>query len=194
MVQSVTENTKTDYFEIRNEFKNGDILLYKGRTWISKAIQWFTGSEYSHAGIVAWWNDRLMVLESVDKGVVVTPMSNNIKKYWGDVEWFQSIEEISDEQRLKMLEYAQEELGKEYNQFQILIIGFKILLGQNVKHSDKLRKSKKLFCSHYVSSVYNYIGMDLKEKLSDDFTSPDDIAKSPKLVKKAVLKIQKIKK
>ena len=74
-----------EYQIIRDTINNADVLMYKGTTLISRIIRKLTKSEYSHAGIVAWWNERLMVLEAVGKGVIVTPISSNISHYKGEV-------------------------------------------------------------------------------------------------------------
>ena len=63
------------YAGIRRETRDGDILLFRGKSWISRIICRVTRSPYSHAAIVAWWDERLMVLEAVGKGIVVSRMS-----------------------------------------------------------------------------------------------------------------------
>jgi hypothetical protein len=170
-----------DYEQSRSQIKNGDVLMYRGHSLPSRIIRWATGSRYSHAGIAAWWNDRLMVMEAVGKGVVVTPISKNIRSYHGSVEWFTSAEEIPDDQRLKMVEFAQRELGKEYALWRTLFLGIRVLFRRDLESKDKLRREKQLFCSHYVAETYNAIGRDLKKGVSDSFMSPGDIATSPLL-------------
>jgi hypothetical protein len=170
-----------DYDETRSQIKNGDVLMYRGRSLESTIIRWVTGSNYSHAGLAAWWNGRLMVLEAVGKGVVVSPLSQNVRAYRGRVEWFTSVEEISENERLRLIEFAQQDLGKEYTLWRALILGIRVLFGRNMETRDKLRREKRLFCSHYVAASYNAIGRDLKKRVSDRFMSPGDIASSPLL-------------
>src|SRR5512139_2424038 len=122
-----------DYGQSRSQIRNGDVLLYRGRSWESRVVRWATGSRYSHAGIAAWWNNRLMVMEAVGKGVVVTPISQNVQAYSGRVEWFTSVEEIPDDQRLQMVEYAQQELGKEYTLQRVVLLGIRVLLQRGVE-------------------------------------------------------------
>ncbi|MFQ5824003.1 MAG: YiiX/YebB-like N1pC/P60 family cysteine hydrolase [bacterium] len=182
-------NIKTyQYAHVRSQIKNGDVLMYKGKGLISFLITKITGSAYSHAGIAVWWNKRLMVMEAVGKGVIVTPLSHNVEHYKGDVEWFWCKEQISDEHRIKMVQFAQEELGKSYAKWKLIIFGLFILLKKDMDKRDELRRANKLFCSYYVAQIYNSIGLDLKKNKSDRFMTPDDISKSPLLIKKAVLK------
>ena len=176
-----------DYAESRSQIKNGDVLMYRGRSLESRIIRWATGARYSHAGLAVWWNNRLMVMEAVGKGVVVTPISQNVRAYSGRVEWFTSVEEIPEEHRLQMVEFAQRELGKEYALWRAVLLGIRALFQHNEETKDKLRREERLFCSHYVAETYNSIGRDLKKGVSDRFMSPGDVADSPLLKRIGVL-------
>jgi len=182
------DKNEIEYKNTREEIKNGDILLYKGTGIVSNIIKKITHSEYSHAGLAVWWNDRLMVMEAVGKGVIVTPLSTNIECYHGDVEWFQCSQEISDANRLKMIKFAQAELGKRYSRWRILQIAFYIFLEKPFSENDTFFTSKRLFCSFYVASAYNLIKLDLKHNKADHFTTPDDIRRSPLLKIEGILK------
>jgi hypothetical protein len=176
-----------DYRHNRSRIKDGDVLMYRGRSLVSRIVQLATGSKYSHAGIAAWWNERLMVLEAVGKGVVVTPISRNIRSYSGSVEWFTCIDEIPADQRLQMIRFAQRELGKEYALWRAILLGWRVLFQRNLESRDRLRREERLFCSHYVAATYNSIGKDLKKGVSDRFMSPGDIAASPLLKRVGIL-------
>jgi hypothetical protein len=177
------------YKEIRSNIKNGDILMYKGKGLFSALIKFFTRSDYSHAGIAVWWNERLMVMEAVGKGVIVTPLSRNIDYYPGDVEWFEYEEKISEEDRIKMMICGQEELGRSYGKLKVLWFGIKIFFGLKLKKEDA-EEHDRLFCSEYVSKIYDCIDLDLDMDKAHRNTSPDDIVKSSKTVFKGVLKYE----
>ena len=164
--------------------------MYKGRGLISSIIRWATRSPYSHAGIAAWWNERLMVLEAKGRGVVATSFSRNIKEYRGDVEWFSCVREIPQEDRRNMVIFAQEELGKRYGRWKAIWLGMRSLFERDMERRDRLRKETKLFCSEYVAQVYNSVGLDLKKQRSDRFMKPVDIAESPLLERRGALKLQ----
>ena len=181
-------NSKLDYDLLRLKIKNGDILLYRGSGVISWLIKKVTGSEYSHAGIVVWWNKRLMVLEAVGKGIVCTPLSRNIGHYKGEVHWYSSCRPLPNGARGRIVQFAQMELGKEYATWKLVLFGWKLLLGKDLDKKDEFKRRNKLVCSQYVATAYNYIGIDLKEGLSDRFTKPSDIAKSKKLIKVGAIK------
>jgi len=169
---------RTRYDVIRPHIKNGDVLMFKGKYRSSFFIQWSTKSVYSHAGIAVWWNKRLMVMEAVEEGVRIIPLSRKIESYRGNIEWFTCKKEISKRDRLRMVISAQEELGKRYAKWKTIVFGWKILFKRKLSEKDELRKENKLFCSQYVAGIYNSVGLDLKESRADRFMSPDDIANS----------------
>ena len=186
--QESTPVPAVEYEASRPHIQNGDVLLYRGRSWASRLVRWSTRARYSHAGLAVWWNDRLMVMEAVGKGVVVSPLSKNVRTYHGSVEWFTSVEAISPDDRLRMCAFAQQELGKEYALWRALVLGFRMLLQRDVEARDRRRREGRLFCSHYVAATYNAVGRDLKKGVSDRFMSPGDIASSTLLRRVGVLR------
>jgi hypothetical protein len=181
---------KIRYDVIRPHIKNGDVLMFKGKYRSSFLVRWLTKSPYSHAGIAVWWNERLMIMEAVMQGVRVAPLSRNIYQHKGNVEWFTCKKEISEEDRLRMVIFAQEELGKSYARWKAVLFGLKVLFKKDLSEKDELRMENKLFCSQYVAQIYNSIGLDLKKNREDRFMSPGDIAKSPLLEKRGKFKIR----
>lgn len=190
--QGVHEAEVLSYETYRELIKNGDVLLYRGTGWMSWLIQKVTRSPYSHAGVAAWWNTRLMVLEAVGKGVVASPLSENLKRYHGRVDYFWCATAIADPQRTQMLDFAQMQLGKEYNLMQVIMNGVRTLLGVRIKNRKGRFKhaAGTYFCSQYVSDVYCQANVDLGIDLSSDRVTPESIAKSPALVLKGILKAE----
>jgi hypothetical protein len=182
------ESRMVKYAQVRDQIKNGDVLMYKGRGLVSSVIRWVTHSPYSHAALAVWWNQRLMVMEAIGQGVIVNPTSRSIRHYRGDAEWFSCKKEISEDDCLRMVIFAQEELGKSYGRWKAILLGIKILFEHDLEKRDRLKREKRLFCSEYVAQIYNFIGLDLKKGRSDRFTKPDDIANSPLLEKRGQLK------
>jgi hypothetical protein len=183
------ENKISKYEEVRLQIKNGDVIMYTGKKIFARLISWLTRSPYSHAGIAVWWNERLMVMEAVMRGVRIAPLSRNIYQHKGNVEWFSSKKEISEEDRLKMVIFAQEELGKSYARWKAMLFGLKVLFKRDLSKKDELRMENKLFCSQYVAQIYNSIGLDLKKNREDRFMSPGDIARSPLMEKRGEFKV-----
>ncbi len=178
------------YDEFRDQIQNADVLLYRGTDFVSRGIRFLTRSQYSHAGLLVWWNDRLMVLEAVGNGVVAMPLSMNLKKHHGGIDYFRSTNNIPDDTRLNMVVFAQEQLGKQYAFFQMTIFGFKLLFHMKMSSRDRGAKgaSGQYFCSQYVSDTYLKQGYDLAIQYGNHYTSPDALAKSDKLALVGVLR------
>ena len=176
------------YSDMRKTVASGDVLLYEGEKFFSWVIKKVTRSRFSHAGIAVWWNERLMVMEAVGRGVVVTPLSASVGHYNGHVHWYTSKRPLSEEERKRMIIFAQEHLGKEYAHLKAIWVGIKLLFNWKPEKRDRLKREQKLFCSAYVAQIYNSIGVDLKPGLSDSSVVPEDIASSPELLHRGVLK------
>jgi hypothetical protein len=184
------ENKISRYEEVRPQIQNGDVIMYTGKKILPRLIGWLTRSPYSHAGIAVWWNERLMIMEAVMRGVRVASLSRNIYQHKGNVEWFSCKKEIAEEDRLRMVIFAQEELGKSYARWKAVLFGLKVLFKRDLSKKDELRMENKLFCSQYVAQTYNSIGLDLKKNREDRFMSPGDIASSPLMEKRGEFKIK----
>ena len=54
------------YSAARKKIRDGDVLLFRRRSGVmGKLIAVAGRSEYCHAAMAAWWNGRLMCLETV---------------------------------------------------------------------------------------------------------------------------------
>ena len=186
------ESNVLRYDRVRREIKNGDILLYKAKGllrsgFVPTLVQLVTRSPYSHAGLAAWWNERLMVMEAIGKGVIVNPLSLSLERYHATVEWWCCREEIPDEKRLEMILYAQKELGKSYAALLAFWFMIEMLFIGNFDKNDCFREETSFYCSQFVAQAYNKVGLDLKKERSDRYMSPDDIARSKLLVYQGTL-------
>jgi hypothetical protein len=170
-----------DYPDIREGIRDGDILLFRGRSWISRLIRWFTRSPYSHSGILGWWNDRLMVLEAVPNGVVVSRASIAVQKYSGQVELWTTDEPLV---RAEVLYAAQLLLGKRYSKVKLLHNLRRLLFGRRRgEAADPDAPPQDFVCSEFVSRVWRAGGVDLAKDSPDMYTKPSDLARSPCLRK-----------
>lgn len=163
-----------DYAEVRDKIRNGDIVLFRGRSLISRCICWLTRSTYSHAGVVGWWNNHLMVLEAVSKGVVATRLSSIVNGYPGSAELWTSDKDIDREEIVRA---AQMLLGRSYSMMKVFALGRRIIYG-GMKGKDPDESPDGFLCSEFVSRVWRAGGLDLKEDAPDRFTKPKDIAAS----------------
>lgn len=169
------------YGGIRGKIRDGDILLFRGKSWISRIICRVTGSPYSHAAIVAWWDDRLMVLEAVGKGIVVSRMSIVVNQYSGKVELWTTDRDL---RRTEVIHAAQRLLGKRYSPYKLIRNLERIMFGRpRHEEADPEAPPADFVCSEFVSRVWRAGGIDLVGDAPDMYTRPSDIAKSPHLRK-----------
>jgi hypothetical protein len=169
------------YGGIRGKIRDGDILLFRGKSWISRIIRRITRSPYSHAAIVAWWDDRLMVLEAVGKGIVVSRMSVVVNQYSGKVELWTTDEDLA---RTEVIRTAQRLLGKRYSLYKLMVNLRRLVFGRpRHEEADPEAPPDDFVCSEFVSRVWRAGGIDLVGDASDLYTKPSDIARSPRLRK-----------
>ncbi len=62
------------------ELKTGDVILYRRKTFLSKAIQWFEKNKWSHAGLVVKIYGSDFVEEAEAKGLLINTLMDSIKK------------------------------------------------------------------------------------------------------------------
>lgn len=191
MITSKHNSNLVSYHDHRQHIKNGDVLLYQGEGGFAWIVSRFFNSPYTHAGIVATWNDRLMVMEAVGKGVIATPLSENLARHKGGVDHFQCTMELPAAKRTRMVQFAQMQLGKEYNLWALLKSGMRVVfqLSLKAKSGEFKHPAGKYFCSQYVSEIYEKAGIDLNIDLKSTRTAPSAIADSPLLKRQCTLKI-----
>lgn len=98
-VESSTALDRREYEEVRNEMRTGDVIVFGGRSVISRMTMRLTKSNVSHAAVVVQTRLRdstgpnfdNLIVESTKRGgyygVIVSPASEVIKRYQGDVWW-----------------------------------------------------------------------------------------------------------
>lgn len=177
------------YRDVRETIRDGDIVLFRGKSWPSRVIRWITRSPYSHSGIVAWWNGRLMVLEAVPAGVLVSRLSRVVHRYSGNVELW-TVDPTCETAlcRSTALATAQRLIGKGYAKSKLLWIFWRMIRGQRTIDRDPEGDPVSFICSEYVSRVWREAGVDLAAHLSDAYTKPSDLARSPRLQRVCALR------
>lgn len=147
-----------------------DILFYKGKSIISKTIQRFTKSPYSHVALVITpdlivetdWYYPVRYRENVYVHEEFT-----IKRY----------EHLTDEQKEKILEYINEHLDTRYDYIQIIYHVLNILFGWKVRNDPNT-----FTCSELIDRAFMYAGIDLDPSREDGSLTPAELFNSPYLV------------
>lgn len=163
---------KISYEEARNNIKNGDLLFFSGTEWLSYAIRRFTKSDISHVALAVWLRfnhettDRLCLMESTGKGVMLIPLSFAIEKYKGKIFW-KPLKEDCGLCRDEILKNSLSKWGKEYPKF----YQYFLIMSPTLRFlRDKLRKldsdtsCDKYTCSEFVCSSLVESGLKWTKK------------------------------
>ncbi len=144
------------------------IALYRGKSWISKAIQWQTRGPYSHAAVIlpddsiieAWHSpSRVRSIKRLGDGH--TPGTK--------VDVFNV--ETSERQRDDISVYLYQQVGKKYDFMAILRFISR-------RHRNN---PNRWFCSELVFSAFAHAGINLLARTESYEVSPVMLARSPLL-------------
>lgn len=139
-----------NYEAARQSIKSGDLLAWSHRGWGSwydfqvQMVRVFTRSEYCHVGIAWVIAGRVFVLESVQKGIRLFPLSRLLPFYWLPlpVLWTAEVEE-----------FALSKLGAPYSKFQAVLAG----VGELKAEDDNIWQ-----CAEYAQAILRRLDCKLE--------------------------------
>jgi uncharacterized protein YycO len=147
------------------------VALYKGRSWTSKLIRWFTRSEYSHA---AWVEKSGKTWESWEPGGVRTvpsPLVGHDPRTPIDFFFVQGMDELSAQ---IVSDFFAKHLGKPYDFWGV--IGF-------ISRRSRQVGDPRWFCSEILIEALRAGGINiLAARLESYKVTPRDVAVSPLLI------------
>ena len=183
--QQIDELPVLEYGAVRHNLEAGDLVFCAGRYFFSGLIQKVTKSVWSHCGII--YKDptlnRIFVLESeVMIGVRVVPLSKYLKDYHGRRRPYRGRivigrlhPAVADEKVRRAISFGMDELTKPYDNWEILRILVRILLGMGRRTRDR-----KYICSELVQECYRHAGVVFPYVRRS--ISPDDIWKDERVL------------
>jgi hypothetical protein len=166
------------YDRVRAELRSGDLVFCSGSYLFSGLIQRFTGSVWSHVGVV--YRDealqRVFVLESeAGIGVRLVPLSKYLrdyhgrnKPYRGQIVVGRAVPALDVDQVRNAVSYGMDLLTKPYDNSEILRIAMRILF-----RIGRRTRDRKYICSELVDECYRAAGVRFTRP--DNYVSPDDI-------------------
>lgn len=175
------------YAEARPLIRDGDVVLFESKGPVAAAIRWGTRSAYSHAALVAWWGDDLILLESREgKGTRAVRLSDAVAAKGSSLWLYTAADRYADDlDRGTVVAAARARLGAPYGWGAIVrdVLGRLPLLALALRRSlasldDDRAARSRVKCSTLVALAYRAGGVDLVPQLSDDSTDPGDIARS----------------
>ena len=148
------------------------VALYKGTSWTSRIIRWFTRSEYSHA---AWVEVSGKTWESWEPGGVRTvpsPLVGHDPRTPIDFFFVQGMDEISAQ---LVTDFFRRQLGKPYDFWGI--IGF-------LSRRSRRACDPRWFCSEILIEALRAGGLHILSNRLDSYkVTPRDVAVSPLLIR-----------
>jgi hypothetical protein len=175
------------YEVVRDLIGDGDVFLFKGQYLLSRWFESLDDSYYSHAGMAAWWGDRLMFLQAEPReGIQAVPLSVAIGTYKGRVDWYMllresyelDLAEYNDRIQHRVIFRAKASLGLHYA-FGAVIKNFFRRWIAKIPLANKVHP-KAMFCSQYVEDCFCNGDMSLAHQ-QPITTFPKEIADSSHL-------------
>jgi hypothetical protein len=166
------------YEAVRDDLRSGDLIFCSGSYLFSGLIQRFTGSVWSHVGVI--YRDeslrRVFVLESeTGIGVRLAPVSKYLRDYHGRNRPYRGqivigrvAPGLSGEQVRNGVSFGMDLLTKPYDNSEILRIAMRILL-----RIGRRTRDRKYICSELVDECFKAAGVNFTRP--DNYISPDDI-------------------
>ncbi len=166
------------YHAARAELRSGDLLFCSGSYLFSGLIQRFTGSVWSHVGVI--YRDealgRVFVLESeTGIGVRLVPLSKYLRDYHGRRKPYRGQivvgrlnPGLAPDQVRRAVSHGMDLLTRPYDNGEILRIALRILL-----RVGRGRRDRKYICSELVDECFHKAGIQFERP--DNYISPDDI-------------------
>jgi len=197
----LTKLKPVPYAAIRDEVRDGDLLLCSATDSFSKLIRWATKSPWSHVAIAFRLPhvDRVIVLECVEKiGVRAVPLSAFIaqtstgrKPYPGKILLARHkglARKRTGPQLRKIYEFALDRCGDKFSPAEILRIGLRVLVGRlNRKMPRSLGPQDEYICSEYVARCLDQVGVQIAwDKCG--FIAPADFGLDPHVEAVALIK------
>ena len=182
------------YKELRDEIRDGDLLLCSARDPFSRLIKWATKSPWSHVAMAFRMEDidRVLVVECVEKiGVRCVPLSTFVSRTSAGVTPYPGQIVIARHKGMaaksrarpmrKMAAAAFDRLGDKFSPGEILKIGLRIAISRFRREMPRsLGPKDEYICSEFVARCYQTIGIEFPwDGLG--FMAPADIAKDPRL-------------
>lgn len=150
------------------ELRTGDILHCTGKSWISKAIRWWTKSQYSHTAMyVEVWGQPYIVDAQKD-GFNLRPYDKWMQKYEYEFDISRSPFAKSKANRKELAVRALSKVGVTAYDFESLLLRqpYKIITGKwrkRKKENDRMYCSEAIAWIHGVKDAYKMTPQDFYE-------------------------------
>lgn len=159
---------------VRASMRSGDVLLFRGRGLLSSMIRMATHSDYSHAGLIFRYCDRVYCLEAVGRGVRLAPVSVLLKHYPDGIYYFAL--NAAEAARECALGFGFSQLCLPYDTLGLVWFALALLFAVR----RPVEEDERWFCSELVAAAYRTAGFPLTDRLPC-YASPADLIDGHKL-------------
>ncbi len=166
--------------------KNCDILLYKGRTFSSRLIQFGTSSKYSHVAVVVHPKMNLAIESNVGHQDGVRAL--DLRKLDGSTVDVFRIKSGFKFEAEKVISFLVARLGARFDWLGVTWLGVlkaaSLLTAFRFKPHNEFQRQKDYFCSELCYEAFKEGGLDIVPQIGEaEITSPGDISRSDRLDK-----------
>jgi hypothetical protein len=178
----MNEPIHTHYADARDTIRDADLLLFRRRDRLTRLIAVAGRSQYVHAAIAGWWNDRLMCVEMTSGGGRAQLLSNIVERWPGVVDVYQANVARQRFSRRRALLAMIGITGKRYGWLNLCraallhLPAFRFLAQPDT--NDVETSTWPPFCSQAVAMADRAGGVDAVPNLADRLTEPADLARS----------------
>ncbi|MCE5268300.1 MAG: hypothetical protein LLG00_10490 [Planctomycetaceae bacterium] len=172
------------YSLARHEIRDGDLLLFRPRDWYTRLIAVAGRSEYVHAAMAAWWNQRLMNVEMTSGGGRAQLLSNIVERWPGAIDVYRANATHRRFSREAAVRAMIGITGKKYGWWNLLRAAcghlplVRLLLSPDCNDTENTPRCPP-FCSEAVAMACRRAGVDPVPNLPDRLTEPADLSRSP---------------
>ncbi len=171
------------YCDARRKIRGGDLLLFRPRGFVCRAIAVAGRSEYTHAAMAGWWSRRLMYVEMCSRGGRALLLSNIVRRRPGAIDVYRANATGQRFSRDAAVHAMIEITGRRYGWFNLFRAAllhlplFRFLVAPET--DDAADSDWPPFCSQAVAMATRAGGVDPVPNLADRLTEPGDLARSP---------------
>lgn len=159
------------YLANRDTFQTGDIVLYRGSSFLSSAIQYFDKAYYNHAGVV-WCDDdmdRVLTLDMWSAGLACLPLSRRMDGYSDFCILRPKVSEARAKAAVReVLSYWD---GKEVKYDNMLLLRVALIKKTGIDLTNLGRKDK-FICSEFAQYYISLLGIETYSKIN--LITPED--------------------
>jgi len=173
--------------KILSELNTGDIILFQGKTfWFSKLISWYTGSPFTHVGMVLrdpvyidsklkglyLWESGIEFFNDAESnvkklGIQIVDFRKMLKNINGEILYYRKLKADIPKLEDKLVEIHRVVYNKPYDTSLIdllevsMNVEFKVNYGDPILHlfSRNYNKTDTFYCSAFLAFIYTELGL-----------------------------------